>query len=84
MNHRISPWNKPGADHLRTMLGGDPATDTVLTRVINQLDLDACAQLSGLVVNALREHRHAATLTAYEDILVTVTERINEVKGHRP
>jgi hypothetical protein len=41
-------------------LGGDPAADSVLSRIIDQLGLDQTAALAGLVRNAIAEARAEA------------------------
>ena len=81
MSDRLSPWRKPGAEVLHTLLGGDPAADTVLTRIIDQLDLDATAQLAGLVRNAITEAMHAAGSVARHECLDAVQAVIDEIEG---
>ena len=81
MNTNPSPWRQPGAETLRTMLGGDPAADTALTRIIEQLGLDETAALAGLVRNAVTEAMHAAGLTARQECLLAVVEIFAEVHG---
>lgn len=60
MNERLSPWRRPGAEALHELLGGDPAADSVLSRIIDQLGLDETAALAGLVRNAIAEARAEA------------------------
>ncbi|HEX6337306.1 MAG TPA: hypothetical protein VFZ85_10150, partial [Jiangellaceae bacterium] len=72
MNDRLSPWRKPGAEQLHTLLGGDPATDTVLTRIVEQLGLDECAALAGLVRNAFGQAMRDAGSTARHECLDAV------------
>ena len=81
MNTNPSPWRKPGAETLRAMLGGDPAADTALSRIIEQLGLDETAALAGLVRNAVTEAMHAAGLTARQECLLAVATVVAEVHG---
>lgn len=83
MNDRVSPWRKPGAERLRDLLGGDPATDTVLTRIIDQLGLDECAALAGLVGNAFDQTMRDAGSIARHECLDAVQAVIDEIEGGR-
>ena len=80
-NLPTNPWHKPGAEALHTLLGGDPAADTVLSRVVDQLGLDETAALAGLVRNAVTEAMHAAGLTARQECLLAVATVVAEVHG---
>ena len=57
MGNHTSPWNRPGAEILHTLLGGDPATDTALTTIVEQLDDLARLELSAMVGTALANAR---------------------------
>ena len=81
MGNHTSPWNRPGAEVLHTLLGGDPATDTVLTRIVDQLGLDETAALAGLVRNAITETMHAAGSVARHECLDAVQAVIDEIEG---
>ena len=78
MTDRVSPWNRPGARELRTLLGGDPKSDTILTTVIESLDLDTLAALSGLVVAmfsaAVRDGAKVGRLEALEAVQAVIDE----------
>ena len=81
MNNRVSPWSKPGSSQLRDMLAGDPATDTILTRILDQLGLDETAALAGLVRNAVTEAMHDAGHVARHECLDAVQAVVDEIEG---
>ena len=81
MNRHSSPWRTPGAEQLHTLLGGDPATDTVLSRIIEQLGLDETAALAGLVRNAVKEALAAGAHTGRLECRDAVQAVIDEIEG---
>jgi hypothetical protein len=63
------------------LLGGDPAADTTLTRIIAQLGLDETAALAGLVRNVVKEALHDGARTGREECLHAVQAVIDETEG---
>jgi len=78
VNDRVSPERRPGARELFTLLGGNPKSDTILTRVIESLDLDTLAAFSGLVVAmfsaAVRDGAKVGRLEALEAVQAVIAE----------
>lgn len=83
-NNISSPWRQPGAEQLRTLLGGDPRSDGIVTAVAGQLDLDTLAGLSGLVVNAVRQSLREGARVGRHECLHAVQAVIAEVEGGVP
>ena len=84
MNTTVNPWRKPGAEQLRTLLGGDPRSDDIVTAVVEQLDMDTLAGLAGLTTNAVRQTLQRGAHIGREECLHAIQGIIAEVEGGVP
>jgi hypothetical protein len=78
--NRTSPRRRPGAQELFTLLGGDPKSDTTITRVIEALDLDDLASLAGLVKKAHFKAKADAWVHAYQDVQTMAAQRVDAIR----